>query len=88
MTSWKNTLNLSDVWADAKGNIKGLRRLCLAIADRLERIKVIEVFGAADLVDEFRELAVDSNLDVEMFDEQMSELYVFCDQERIWVRTF
>ena len=87
---WKWTLDLTPDYADAKGKPEALRPLAGTISTRLLALKMSNhpaEDGRDELVDMFGEMAADESLDVEDFDNAMSDLYDWADRYRVWVDT-
>lgn len=92
MPIWKHTLNVADIWAEAKKANVGPDDLANGIADRLAvQIRGNRIRADVDTwIERWREWATEAaenDLDFDDFDNVWDEFYNWADSRRVWVKT-
>ena len=92
MSEWKRTLNLSDIWNDARCEKITVQELSLIISKRLNKLKIFKEENIEDekqdLIDEFFCLSDDKSSTQEEFNWSMEALYNWADYKKTcWIKT-
>jgi len=89
MANWKYTLDIKDIWQQAKDDEITVQELAKETANRLENLKIKEKYYPMDEVDELISFSEDEEADKYNFDDVMSRLYDWADRDHIcWIATF
>jgi hypothetical protein len=86
MAGWQRKLDLRDVWNKVDTEELTVQELSTIVADRLEKLKAFDNednlnYEKSEFIDEFRDLAKDSNLNIDDFDCVLDRLYDWGDTQ-------